>query len=70
MAGLKEVAAMNDERRRSQARLRKQLHVASRYRAHMAHHNLIDEMGRESNEDFYRGCHPPGDLHNLSLIHI
>ena len=63
MAGLKEVAAMNDERRRSQARLRKQLHVASRYRAHMAHHNLIDEMGRESNEDFYRGCHPPGDLH-------
>ena len=64
MAGLKEVAAMNDERRRSQARLRKQLHVASHYQAHTTHRSLIDEMGRESNEDFYRGCHPPGDLHN------
>ena len=66
MAELTEAAAMNDERRRSQARLRKQLHAVSRYQAHTgtAHRSLEDEMGRESNEDFYRGCHPPGDLHN------
>jgi len=66
-AAIKTDTATIDEQQRSQARLRKLLHIASRYQAHTstAHRGLKDDkQGRESNEDFYRGCHPPGDLHN------
>jgi hypothetical protein len=42
-----------------QARLRKWLRVASQNQR-----SLKDDGERESNEDFYRGCHPPGDVHN------
>lgn len=48
------------------ARLSKMLRVTSQNQAHDAarRRNLKDNRGRESNEDFYRGCHPPGDAHN------
>lgn len=56
--------SMGEEQAR--ARLSKMLRVTSHERAHDAarRRNLQDGRGRESNEDFYRGCHPPGDAHN------
>lgn len=54
------------DEQRAQARLSKMLRVTSQNQAHDAarRRNLKDDRGRESNEDFYRGCHPPGDAHN------
>ena len=50
------------DEQRAQARLSKMLRVTSQNQA--LRRNLKDDRGRESNEDFYRGCHPPGDTHN------
>ena len=62
--GAREQLRMDEQRAR--ARLSKLLRVTSHDRAHDAarRRNLKDDRGRESNEDFYRGCHPPGDAHN------
>ena len=63
-AGATEQLRVDEQRAR--ARLSKLLRVTSHDRAHDAarRRNLKDDRGRESNEDFYRGCHPPGDAHN------